>query len=111
MKITDVKLTPISYPMPFNLRWGRGSRDDVGGIVVQVFTDEAITGIGYVDAGSHAITARALDAILLPLLKGQNPLDIGRVWEAMYAATVRAGIGGWVMGGIDIALWDILLGN
>ena len=39
MKITDIKLTPISYPMPFTLRWGQLSRDDVGGIVVEVFTD------------------------------------------------------------------------
>ena len=109
MKITDIKLTPISYSMPFTLRWGRNSRDDVGGIVVQVFTDDSIIGIGETDAGSYEIAARAVESILLPLLKGENPLDVGRLWEAMYTAVVGAGIGeASIMGGIDIALWDIL---
>jgi L-alanine-DL-glutamate epimerase-like enolase superfamily enzyme len=113
MKITDIKLTPVSFPMPFNLRWGRGNRDDVGGSIVQVFTDESITGIGAIglaklDKESIAISTCAVETILLPLLKDQNPLDICRLWEAMYSATGRYGINGGVMGGIDVALWDIL---
>ena len=30
MKTTDVKFTPISYSVPFELRWGYPSRDDEG---------------------------------------------------------------------------------
>lgn len=36
--ISDFELTPISHPMPFTLREGYPSRDDVGGLVVRVFT-------------------------------------------------------------------------
>ncbi|MCZ6679478.1 MAG: mandelate racemase/muconate lactonizing enzyme family protein [Candidatus Poribacteria bacterium] len=91
--------------MPFNLRWGRYNRDDVGGIVLEVLTDEGITGISNLNA-SYARLRNTLEETLLPRLKGQNPLDIGRLWETMYTAS-RSG-GEAVIGGIDIALWDIL---
>ncbi|MCL4465130.1 MAG: mandelate racemase/muconate lactonizing enzyme family protein [Chloroflexi bacterium] len=106
MKITDIKLTPISYPMPFNLRWGRGNRDDVGAVITEVFTDEGITGLGILN-GPYPSLRTALDTILLPRLKGQNPLDIERLWESMYATSSGEGGTFGVIGGIDIALWDI----
>ena len=111
MKITDIKLTPISYPMPFTLRWGYLSQDDVGGIVVEVSTDEGITGIGILN-GSYAVLRSALEALFLPLLVGQNPLDVGRLWEDLFAASARHGVGrrggAAILGAIDIALWDIV---
>ena len=26
MKVTGIQLTRVAYPMPFNLRWGRGKQ-------------------------------------------------------------------------------------
>ncbi len=106
MKITDVKLTEVSYPSPFNLRWGRGNRDAHGAIITEVFTDEGITGLGVVN-GPYPPLRAALDTVILPLLKGQNPLDIERLWEAMYRTAGGEGGTAGVIGGIDIALWDI----
>lgn len=106
MKISDIRLTRIRYPMPFTLRWGRGSRDEVYAIVVQVFTDEGITGLGVLN-GPYGPIRTSLEEILLPRLKGQNPLDIERLWPMMYAAaSIESAVAG-VIGGIDIALWDI----
>ncbi len=106
MKITDIKLTQVSYPMPFNLRWGRGNRDDVGAIITEVFTDEGVTGLGILN-GPYASMRTALDTLLLPRLKGQNPLDIERLWEEMFLTAGGEGGTATVIGGIDIALWDI----
>jgi L-alanine-DL-glutamate epimerase-like enolase superfamily enzyme len=107
MEITNITLTAVSYPMPFNLRWGRGARDDVGATILQVFTDEGITGLGIAN-GPYASMRTALDTILMPRLKGQNPLDIERLWESMYMSANAPGSGAApVIGGIDIALWDI----
>lgn len=106
MKITDIQLARIRYPMPFSLRWGRGNRDDVGAIVVQVLTDEGITGLGVLN-GPYGPIRTSLEQIILPRLQGQNPLDIERLWQAMASAAGVESAAAGVAGGIDIALWDI----
>ena len=108
MKIADIKLTPVSYPMPFNLRWGRLSQDSAGGTVIEVITDEGIVGLGKVDIVAYSDVVSAIEESLMPVLSGQNPLNVGSLWEAMYAATRKHALNGRVMGGIDVALWDIL---
>jgi L-alanine-DL-glutamate epimerase-like enolase superfamily enzyme len=106
MKITDIKLTHISYPLPFVLQFGRAGRSYVSGIIAEVLTDEGITGLGAI-SGRYDVVRHALEDSLLPHLKGQNPLDIGRLWEEMFAISSREAGAARVMGGIDIALWDI----
>jgi D-galactarolactone cycloisomerase len=105
MKIVDVVLTPVSYPAPVTLRWGRRATDTMGGIIVQVATDEGITGLGEFEAPYDQAQA-VLQERVLPCLRGRNPLHVQRLWEELYPA-----IGGQpdqMLGGIDVALWDIL---
>ena len=87
-------------------------------LLIRIRTDEGITGIGEVhtnptvtkaiiDAPLCSVASRGLREILI----GENPLDIGRLWDKMYHATAIYGRRGAVMhaiSGIDIALWDIL---
>lgn len=93
MKITGVTLTPVGFPAPHPLRWGRMEVRQMGGTIVQVTTDE----------GQRAL----LEQALMPLLAGQNPLDVERLWEAM-ARLAPGGRTGRLIGGIDVALWDIV---
>jgi D-galactarolactone cycloisomerase len=110
MKIVNVKLTAVSHPAPATLRWGRRATDTVGGIIVQVYTDEGITGLGEFEA-PYAEAQAVLERQVLPWIVGQNPLHIARLWDELYRA-----IGGqpdqalWttMLGGLDVALWDIL---
>jgi L-rhamnonate dehydratase len=47
---------------------------------------------------------------LTPLLLGENPLDIERLWEQMYRATYRHGQAGIMLmaiSAVDLALWDL----
>ena len=101
MKIVDVNLTPVSHPAPFTLRWGRRATDTVGGVIVQVATDEGITGLGEFEAPYDQAQA-VLQERVLPWLRGHNPLHVQRLWEELYPA-----IGGHpdqLLGGIDVAL-------
>src|SRR5436309_3858227 len=86
-------------------------------LVVRVATDSGITGIGEVDSSPEVVKA-AIEAPkshltscgLRQLLLGEDPLDIGRLWEKMYRGSLyfgRRGVGVHAMSGIDIALWDI----
>jgi D-galactarolactone cycloisomerase len=107
MKIVDVVLTPVSYPAPHPLRWGFGIQDRMGGTVIQVVTDEGLVGLG--DAGGPIAAQRAhLRDVLLPLLRGQNPLDVERLWELMAGQEGARGVAGQLAGGVDVALWDLV---
>lgn len=86
-------------------------------LVVRIGTDAGLTGVGEVDSSplvaqasieapvSHTI-ARGLKHVLL----GENPLEIERLWDKMYDASLyfgRRGVAIHAMSGIDLALWDL----
>lgn len=112
MKITDVE--PICLripPLDASCTWG----DDA--FLVRIHTDEGIVGIG--ESDTSPICARAfIDAPhsnlhcmgLRRILLGENPLEIQRLWDKMYAASNysgRRGLGIHAISAVDIALWDI----
>ena len=113
MKITDIETIVLRLPEVKAI--GDGCQSI---LLVRVRTDEGITGIGEVhtnptvskaiiEAPVCHVASRGLKEVLL----GENPLEIGRLWDKMYAATQTYGRRGAVMhaiSGIDIALWDIL---
>lgn len=81
-----------------------------GWLIVEVFTDEGIVGIGE-SALAPQVTKQFVDLYLKPLLLGQNPWDVEFLWQSMYRNTLafgRKGIGMVAISAVDIALWDIL---
>lgn len=80
--------------------------------LVRVTTSDGIVGYGESHAPiAPAVTATIIKDLLAPLLIGENPLAIDRLWEKMYASMrIRGHHTGFMseaMAGIDIALWDI----
>lgn len=81
-----------------------------GWLVVEIFTDNGLVGIGNA-ALAPVVTKHAIDLYLKPLLIGQDPWDLERLWQHMYRKTMafgRKGIGMVAISAVDIALWDIL---
>lgn len=103
IRITDVRIVPLrtikdlgSYPdwlgNPRSIRIG-------GGAIVEVHSDQGITGIG-----------PDMDAKLLPavktLLTGADPFDVDFHSERLYG--IQAGTGYRGTAGVEIALWDLI---
>ncbi|MGB2665071.1 MAG: L-rhamnonate dehydratase [Candidatus Acidiferrum sp.] len=81
-----------------------------GWLVVEVFTDDGHVGLGNAALAPQA-TKQVIDLYLKPLLIGQDPWDIERLWQHMYRKTMafgRKGIGMAAISALDIALWDLL---
>jgi L-rhamnonate dehydratase len=79
-------------------------------LLVEVFTDDGQVGLGNA-ALAPQVTKQAIDLYLKPLLMGQDPWDIERLWQHMYRKTMafgRKGIGMVAISAVDIALWDLL---
>lgn len=100
MRIVDVKTHMVKGIFP-KAPW----------ILVEVKTDEGITGWG--DAtnfwGGYIVekTVHELREVVI----GQDPSEIERLWAEMYRALYYTGISGAVIGGItgiEIACWDII---
>jgi D-galactarolactone cycloisomerase len=113
MKITGVTALPLASPLQEQLRWGAMTVGVKGGIVVRVTTDEGTEGLG--EAGFSAEYFPTVGPIindqLAPLLIGEDPRDIGALWQRMFESTHmwgRRGIETYAISGVDIALWDLL---
>lgn len=113
MKITGVRAFPLASRLAEKLRWGAMAVGVKGGIIVEVTTDDGLVGIG--EAGFSAEYFSTVGPIindqLAPMLLGQDPLDIGALWQQMLEATHmwgRRGIETYAISGVDIALWDLL---
>src|ERR1700678_1191815 len=81
-----------------------------GWLIVEVFTDDGLLGLGNA-ALAPQVTKQTIDLYLKPILIGQDPWDIERLWQHMYRRTMafgRKGIGMTAISAVDIALWDIL---
>jgi D-galactarolactone cycloisomerase len=113
MKITDIRATPLATPLEKPLRWGAMTVGVKGGIVVRVTTDEGLEGIG--EAGFSAeffsTVGPVINEQLGPMIVGEDPRDVGALWQRMFDATHmwgRRGVETYALSGIDIALWDLM---
>ncbi len=113
MKITKIESYVLLVPN-YNSKACSSAQDD---IVVKVYTDEGIVGIGETDTNPWAtkayIEAPGTHCMALgfkDILVGQDPMQTETLWDKMYVSTAmsgRRGLGICAIGAIDMALWDI----
>lgn len=114
MKITDIKATVLASRYDRPIHFAHMELTERRIIVVQVFTDEGIVGLGDIDgppAGDMACV-EILERTFRPMLIGRNPLDVGARWTDMFQVLNTLGryrsLESYVLGALDTAMWDIL---
>lgn len=113
MKITDIKTYALSSPLETPFAFSQGWVRQRSATLVEVLTDEGVTGWGEAFAQGlepPQIAVAAIECALKPLLIGADPLDTEVLWHRMYHHTRDYGRKGSVVSAIsavDIALWDI----
>jgi L-alanine-DL-glutamate epimerase-like enolase superfamily enzyme len=79
--------------------------------IVRVTTDEGISGIGQAESPSLVIDALIrCDGGIAQLICGEDPTQVERLWQKMYAGTGlwgRHGVALAAIGAVETALWDI----
>jgi L-alanine-DL-glutamate epimerase-like enolase superfamily enzyme len=113
MKIIDIHSHVLLDP-GFDVGATSSNQD---AIVVEVLTDEGITGIGETDLNAWIARAcieapgtHTMDRGLREMLLGRDPLDPVARWDELYVGTAMTGRRGALihaLGALDIALWDI----
>jgi D-galactarolactone cycloisomerase len=113
MKITNVRAHLLRSALPQPFAFSQGWVSSRGATLVEVQTDEGVTGWGEAlcqGLQPPEIAASAIDHALNGLVVGADPLQPEVLWHRMYHHTRDYGQKGALIGaisGIDIALWDI----
>ena len=111
MKITAVEIFTLRVPTPHPISLEFPEHRLV---CAKIRTDEGLTGFGYSlvfgGGGAEAVQAYA-ETRLKPLLIGEDPLFVERLWERMYRGDRgirRVGVAGYAVAALDIGLWDLV---
>jgi L-alanine-DL-glutamate epimerase-like enolase superfamily enzyme len=113
LKITGVDCHVLLDP-DYDVRATSSAQDD---IVVEVHTDEGLSGVGETDVNPWIARAcieapgtHTMGLGLTEMLLGQDPLDVEGLWERLYVGSAMNGRRGAVInaiGALDIALHDL----
>jgi L-alanine-DL-glutamate epimerase-like enolase superfamily enzyme len=103
VKIVDLEVLPFDAGGTIEGRDYRRTH-----AALKVHTDGGLVGISRVSPGAAPFVAQTLQ----PILRGEDPANVERLWEKMRAAI---GQGGYpqpgamaIVGSVDVALWDLL---
>ena len=113
MKIISIKSHVLRYELDKELGYSQQYYKHRTAHLVEVETDEGITGWGECfGPGNIALANKYIvEKVIQPLIKGDDPLKKEYIWHKVYNLLRDSGQKGMpiqALSGIDIALWDIL---
>ena len=94
MKVTAITRTPLA----------------IGKSLLRVQTDAGVEGWSEIPGRNNAVFNAYLESAIAPALIGEDPRLVDRHWETFALGRDERfyKLAGWVVGAIDVALWDIL---
>jgi len=112
VKITRISSHVLGYDLPELLGYSQQYYSKRTAHLVEVETDEGITGWGECfGPGNVAIANKGIvEQVIQPLILGMDPMDRDVIWHKVYNLLRDHGQKGMPMqslSGVDIALWDI----
>lgn len=106
MKIVDIVSEEYRWPLRKPISNGKHTYTHKSLALVKIETDAGITGIGL---GAGGEIGRATVEQLKPVLIGEDPIDVERLWHKMWIPKLigRRGLTTRAISAIDIGLWDV----
>jgi L-alanine-DL-glutamate epimerase-like enolase superfamily enzyme len=113
MKVTAVRGATLTIPMEHPTKIATRTLAGRDYVLAWIETDEGVAGLGYTYAGTLGgrVVQACIDDALAPLVVGDDPFAIERLWGRMFQETLLLGRRGAVVRAIsclDIALWDLV---
>ena len=108
IRITDISTTLLRHPdlpgiQDATIRHPETGR---GSLFVHIKTDAGVEGF----APATPVARQVIEGVLKPILVGQDPLWIEKLWDDMFwrvRGFGRKGVAFQAISAIDIALWDL----
>lgn len=114
MKITDIDVTPVVANLSRKFSGSAYAMTQRATLVTQITTDEGVVGLTYNGDEVHTQheIARIMTEELFPLIQGEDPLLVERLWQLMLPVTFDIlrdrKLVIMAISALDSALWDIV---
>ncbi len=113
MRITDLETRLYRIPPAIRIEDAIQRTSHWEFIVNTVKTDTGLTGTGfaYTNGMGGSAVRELVDTYVAPLVRGQDPVDVERIWRNCWWELHSLGSGGMTrlaLATVDIALWDLL---
>lgn len=111
MKITDIRTITLKIPLDEKSPLSAFPNRRRVHILVEVSTDEGISGYGESIPFTYGSVAGYIEQQLKPLFVGEDPTHTERLWDKAYRVSFGHGIRGislYALSAVEVALWDIL---
>jgi L-rhamnonate dehydratase len=108
-KIARITATPLNVPLQITVL-GLNKRASLSCCLVEVETDDWLTGHGFTAITEEEVVARIVEAVAAPAILGEEALAHERVWDKLYWTLMPRGQTGYAahaLAAIDVALWDL----
>ncbi|TIY12133.1 MAG: muconate cycloisomerase [Mesorhizobium sp.] len=114
MKIIEIKTTPLLVPYSKPYHWAQGIIEGAATILVEVRTDDGVTGFGESIATPSAEAVEAYLKRAGEICIGHSPFENARLMSDAYHLLFQAfgtcsspRFSGQVLAGLEMALWDV----
>ena len=109
MKITGIDTYALEFPQRPSWAYAKGWVDSAPALLIEVHTDEGISGLGE-GYGPPAPIAAMIKSLCEPIAIGTDPFRVEDLWTRLYHNGADFGASSGAMAAIsaiDIACWDI----
>ena len=115
MRISEIVTTPLWIPYKQPYHWAQGVTLGAGVVLVEVRTEEGVTGYGESFATPSADAICAYLSLAADLCIGRSPFENARLMREAYHALFEfkgtcsaPRFAGQVLAGLEMALWDVM---
>src|SRR5262245_3337699 len=111
MRVTHVRPTVLSIPNREPSYWSGGCTRGINSILVEVETDEGITGTGEASGDRSVEVSLGVIRSAARVLEGEDPFEVERFLARFYRMgkwTEVRRLANQALAGVEMALWDII---
>ena len=114
MKITEVRIRPVSLVLKQPYVWAQGVREHADMLLIEIVSDTGHIGIGEAGSVPNSTTVEGMLRVMSASWIGQSPFDITALSEQAYQTVFLAKgantprFAQRLLAGLDMALWDLL---
>ena len=104
-----IKAIPLCVPVTLDAA-GIEKKTSLSVCLVEIRTDDGLTGHGFTAITEEEVVAAAVNEVIAPALRDEDPLAHERIWERLYwllSPRGQTGYASHAIAAVDVALWDL----